>query len=133
VTGTTTLTVGTGTLVSLVVTPLNPTAAAGGLQQFTATGTFSDASTQDITLNAHWSSSHATVATIANPPSVGGQANCIAAGTRTIAANSGGTTDLCHTNDHYGQMVEYLRMNGIVSPARCPVRYDETSFLLYWG
>jgi len=92
ITGTTTLTVGTGTLVSLVITPVNPTAAAGGPQQFTATGTFSDASTQDITLNAHWSSSHATVATIANAPSVGGQANCIAAGTTTIGANSGGTT-----------------------------------------
>jgi len=24
---------------------------------------------------------------------------------------------LSHTNDHYGQMVEYLRMNGIVPPA----------------
>jgi len=92
VTGSTTLTVGTGTLVSLVITPVNPTAAAGGPQQFTATGTFSDASTQDITLNAHWSSSHATVATIANAPSVGGQANCIAAGTTIIGANSGGTT-----------------------------------------
>jgi hypothetical protein len=80
---------------------------------------------------AHWSSS--TVATIANPPSVGGQANCIAAGTTTIDATSGGTTDQCHPNDHYGQMVEYLRMNGIVSPASRPVRYDETSFLLYWG
>jgi uncharacterized protein YjdB len=92
VTGSTTLTVGTGTLISLVVTPVSPTAAAGGPQQFVAAGTFSDASTQDITLNAHWSSSHATVATIANAPSVGGQANCIAAGTTIIGANSGGTT-----------------------------------------
>lgn len=24
--------------------------------------------------------------------------------------------DLAHTNDHYGQMVEYLRMNGVVPP-----------------
>ncbi len=30
----------------------------------------------------------------------------------TIAA-----VGLAHTNDHYGQMVEYLRMNGIVPPA----------------
>jgi uncharacterized protein YjdB len=92
VTGSTTLTVGTGTLISLVVTPVSPTAAAGGPQQFVATGTFSDASTQDITLNAHWSSSHASVATIANAPSVGGQANCIAPGTTIIGANSAGTT-----------------------------------------
>jgi uncharacterized protein YjdB len=92
VTGSTTLTVGSGTLVSVALTPLNPTAAAGTVQQFAAIGTFSDASTQDITLNAHWSSSQATVATVANAPSVAGSVNCIAAGTSTIGANSGGTT-----------------------------------------
>lgn len=92
VTGTTTLTVGSGTLVSLAVTPTTVTASAGTVQQFVATGTFSDGSTQDITLNAHWSSSSAPVATIANAPSVGGLANCIAAGATTIGANSGGIT-----------------------------------------
>ncbi|PYV57628.1 MAG: hypothetical protein DMG98_09990 [Acidobacteria bacterium] len=79
VSGNTTLTVGTGTLVSLVV-------------MFVATGTFSDGSTQDITLNSHWSSSSASVATIANAPSVAGLANCNNAGTSTIGANSGGIT-----------------------------------------
>jgi uncharacterized protein YjdB len=92
VTGSTTLTVGSGTLVSVALTPLNLAAAAGTVQQFAAIGTFSDASTQDITLNAHWSSSQATVATVANAPSVAGSVNCIAAGTSTIGANSGGTT-----------------------------------------
>jgi hypothetical protein len=92
ITGTTTLTVGTGTLVSIAITPATPTATAGTTQQFTATGTFSDASTQDITLNTHWSSSASSVATIANAPSVSGLANCIAVGTSTIGANSGGTT-----------------------------------------
>jgi len=24
---------------------------------------------------------------------------------------------VAHSNDHYGQMVEYLRMNGIIPPA----------------
>jgi uncharacterized protein YjdB len=90
VSGTTTLSVGTGTLVSIVVTPANPSAAAGGTQQFTATGTFSDASTQDITLNSHWSSSSSSVATIANAPSVAGLAQCNAAGSTNIKANSGG-------------------------------------------
>jgi trimeric autotransporter adhesin len=92
VTGTTTLTIGTGTLVSVALTPVAPTAAAGGTQQFVATGTFSDASTQDISLNSHWSSSNATVATIANAPSVAGLAHCIAAGTSSIGVNSGGIT-----------------------------------------
>jgi hypothetical protein len=27
------------------------------------------------------------------------------------------TTAFAHANDHYGQMVEYLRMNGLVPPA----------------
>jgi trimeric autotransporter adhesin len=92
ITGTTTLTVGTGTLVSIAITPAAATATAGGTQQFIATGTFSDASTQDITLNTHWSSSSSSVATIANAPSVAGLANCIAAGTSNIGANSGGVT-----------------------------------------
>jgi uncharacterized protein YjdB len=92
VSGTTTLTIGTGTLVSVALTPVAPTAAAGGTQQFAAIGTFSDASTQDISLNSHWSSSHATVATIANAPSVAGLAHCVAAGTSSIGVNSGGIT-----------------------------------------
>jgi hypothetical protein len=74
------------------VTPNPATASAGTVQQFTATGTFSDGSTQDITLNSHWSSSVASVATIANGPNAAGQASCVAAGTTVIGANSGGTT-----------------------------------------
>jgi uncharacterized protein YjdB len=93
VSGTTTLTVGTGTLTSIVVTPATPTTSAGTTQQFAATGTFSDGSTQDVTLNAHWSSSSASVATVANAPSVAGLAHCIAAGSSNIGANSGGITN----------------------------------------
>jgi uncharacterized protein YjdB len=92
VSGNTTLTVGTGTLVSLALTPAAPTCTVGTAQLFVATGTFSDASTQDITLNSHWSSSSGPVATIANAPSVAGLANCKSAGTSTIGANSGGVT-----------------------------------------
>ena len=90
--GTTTLTMGTGTLQSVAVTPANPTCSAGSTQQFAAVGTFSDSSTQDVTLNSHWSSSHASVSTIANAPSVAGLAQCFAAGSSVIGANSGGTT-----------------------------------------
>ena len=92
VTGTTTLTVGSGTLVSIAVTPSPAAGSVGGTVLFAATGTFSDGSTQDVTLNSHWSSSSAPVATIANAPSVAGLANCNGAGTATIGANSGGTT-----------------------------------------
>lgn len=92
VTGTTTLTIGSGTLVSLAVTPATATCSVGSAQLFAAIGTFSDSSTQDITLNSHWSSSSGPVATIANAPSVAGQANCQGAGTAIIGANSGGIT-----------------------------------------
>ena len=93
VSGTTTLTIGTGTLQSLAVTPANSTCSAGSSQQFAATGTFSDGSTQDITLNSHWSSGSASVATIANGQSGAGLAQCHAAGTSVIGANSAGTTN----------------------------------------
>jgi uncharacterized protein YjdB len=91
--GTTTLTVSSGTLVSVAITPANSTVSNGSTQQFTATGTFSDSTTQDITLNVHWSSSHASVATIANAPSVAGLATTAGVGTTTIGANSGGVTN----------------------------------------
>jgi trimeric autotransporter adhesin len=90
VTSTTSLTVGTGVLVSLQITPINPSIAAGATLQFTSTGTFSDGTMQDVTLNSHWSSSVAAVATIANAPSQAGLAKTNAVGVTTIGANSGG-------------------------------------------
>ncbi len=90
--GTTTLTVSNGTLVSVAITPANSTVSNGSKQQFTATGTFSDSTTQNITLNVHWSSSHASVATIANAPSTAGLATTAGVGSTTIGANSGGVT-----------------------------------------
>jgi uncharacterized protein YjdB len=93
VSGSTTLTVGTGTLVSISVTPASPTITAGQTQQFVATGSFSDGSTQDLTVMAHWSSSVASVATIANAPSVSGLATTTAPGSTVIGANSGGVSN----------------------------------------
>jgi len=90
--GTTTLTVGTGTLSSIVITPANSTVALGSTQQFTATGHFSDGSTQDITMTTHFSSSVASVATIANAPSVAGVATTNGVGTTVIGANSKNVT-----------------------------------------
>jgi hypothetical protein len=90
VTGTTTLTVGTGTLVSTAVSPLNPSVSPGSTQQFTATGTFSDGTIQDVTINSHWSSSNSSVATIANAPIQAGLATTKASGTTTIGVNTRG-------------------------------------------
>src|SRR5207245_10104183 len=52
------------TLVSIAVTPANPSIAKGTTQPFTATGTYSDASTQNLTNTVTWTSSNGSVATI---------------------------------------------------------------------
>ena len=92
VSATTTLTVSNGTLTSIAITPANPQVGVNSTQQFTATGTFSDNSTQDVTFNTHWSSSVASVATIANGPNGAGLATITAAGSTVIGGNSGGIT-----------------------------------------
>src|SRR5689334_1863129 len=51
-------------LSSLKVTPANASVTEGSQQQFTATGTFSDGSTQDLTKNVRWSSSDNSAVTI---------------------------------------------------------------------
>jgi len=88
VTGSTTLSVTAATLTSIAVTPANPSISAGATQQFTATGTFSDASTQNLTSSVTWTSSKTTVATI----SASGLASGVAAGSSTIQAASGSVT-----------------------------------------
>ncbi len=95
--GSTTLTVTAATLVSIAVTPPNPGVARGTTQQFTATGTFSDNSTQDLTGSVIWSSSLANIATVTGN---GGLATGVGVGTSAISATVGaiaGTTNLTVT------------------------------------
>ena len=61
---TTTLTVSNATIVSIAITPSAPTILLGAMEPFTATATFSDGSTQDITLISKWSSSAPKVAVV---------------------------------------------------------------------
>jgi Bacterial Ig-like domain (group 2) len=72
-------------LVSLAITPPNPTIGAGLTQQFTATGTFSDQSTQNLSGSVTWTSATATVATI----NATGLATSLVQGQSTIGAASG--------------------------------------------
>ncbi len=81
------------TLTSLAVTPTSASLIQGHTQQITATGTYNDGSTKDLTGSATWATSDSTVATvssgglvtaastISNPP-----------GTATITATSGTLT-----------------------------------------
>lgn len=72
------------TLVSLALTPANPTLLAGKTQQFTATGSFGDGSSKDVTSQVTWTSSSTGVATITSA----GLASTVANGTTTITAKS---------------------------------------------
>lgn len=83
---------GAPTLVSIAVTPDTGTIDYGSTQQFTATGTYSDASAADITGDVTWDSSDDAVSTI----TAGGLATGVGVGTATISATldavSGDTT-----------------------------------------
>ena len=76
------------TLTSITVTPANPSILTGASQQFTATGTYSDGSTQNITSQATWTSSNTGVATI----STAGLATGVSVGDTTISATLAGVT-----------------------------------------
>jgi hypothetical protein len=82
------LTVATATLASITLNPANPSISKGTMQPFTATGTFSDGSTQDLTSQVTWVSAAPAVATV----SVTGVATGVATGTSTINATLGGIT-----------------------------------------
>ncbi|PSM31767.1 ATP-dependent DNA ligase [Haliangium sp. UPWRP_2] len=92
-TGSTSLTITSATLVSLTVLPRAPSILTGKSQQFTATGSFSDSTTQDLTTLASWSSSVTGVATISSAPGSAGLASARAAGSTTITASVLGASD----------------------------------------
>jgi hypothetical protein len=89
ITGSTSLTVTAPVLQSVTVTPANPSVAAGMTEQFTATGHFSDRSTQNLTTQVTWASATTSVATISNASGKQGLATAVAAGTSSISATSG--------------------------------------------
>jgi uncharacterized protein YjdB len=75
-------------LVSIAIAPANAALLLGTLQQFTATGTYSDHSSQDLTDSVTWSSSDISVASIAG----GGLATALTLGSVTVSAASGSVT-----------------------------------------
>ncbi len=85
----TTLTVTSPTLVSLAVSPVNPSVIVGTSGQFLATGTFSDASTRSMTTTATWGSSDPAVATISNSIGTNGKTSTLSVGSSVISASFG--------------------------------------------
>jgi hypothetical protein len=84
VTGSTSLAVGPPNLVSISVAPQSPSIPAGQTQQFTATGSYTDGSTQNLS-SVTWSSGTTSVATI----STAGLATAVTTGTSVIEAADG--------------------------------------------
>ena len=76
------------TLSSIALSSSTATLQAGTSSQFTASGTYSDGSTADITSQAAWTSADPSVATVDS----GGKATGIAAGTVTITATLQGVS-----------------------------------------
>jgi uncharacterized protein YjdB len=84
-TATASLTVNPAVLTNIVVTPVTTVVGVNGNAQFTATGVFSDNSTQDLSSQVIWTSSNGAFATI----DATGLATGISTGTLTITATSG--------------------------------------------
>src|SRR5215469_7155486 len=73
--------VSSDTVVSIALSPTNPTVQIGGSEQFVATGTTAKGTTRDVTPGATWTSSKPGIATIS-----GGLATAVAAGVTVITA-----------------------------------------------
>jgi hypothetical protein len=80
-----TLAVGAPSLVSIAVVPNATSVPVGSGQQFTATGNYTDGSSQDITSSVSWASSNQTAVSISSS----GLASALAGGNSTITAVSG--------------------------------------------
>jgi hypothetical protein len=80
------LTVTPAELVSIAVTPVNPSIPLGYTLQFTATGTYSDQSTQNLTGDVTWFSSNTNTAVISNAAETKGLATSVSTGTTGIQA-----------------------------------------------
>jgi 6-phosphogluconolactonase (cycloisomerase 2 family) len=108
--GSTTLNVTSTTLVSIGVTPATPTIAKGTFQQFTATGVYSDNTTQNLTNTVTWHAVNPAVASITTAIGSGGLATGVAPGTTQITATLGGVVG--STN---------LKVTALVSIAVTPI------------
>jgi hypothetical protein len=102
-TATFTLTVSSAVLDNMTFSPMDPSVPKGKTTQFTVSGTFSDSTTQDLTFDATWFSSDATIATVSDDPASKGLAKAEgASGTAaTITARFDGydfTTQLTVTD-----------------------------------
>lgn len=128
VSGTTGLTVTAAALVSIAVTPANASIAKGTTQPFTATGTYTDSSTLDLTTSVTWAPTTSAIATVSNAAGSQGLAGALTPGTVTVTATLGtivGTTGLTVTG---ATLVSIA-----VTPATATIRIGATQQYLATG
>ncbi len=78
----------TTTLTAIAIAPTDPSLAVNATQQLTATGSYSNGTTANITASVTWSSSNTAVAAV----STGGLATGASAGSTTITATTAGVS-----------------------------------------
>jgi uncharacterized protein YjdB len=84
--GTAAVTVLPAALLAITVSPTATNLPAGETAPFTATGLYSNATTENITDSVTWSSSDTSDATVSNAPGSQGEVTAVATGASTIAA-----------------------------------------------
>ncbi len=80
-----TLVVTPGLLVSIAVTPANPSVPLDTTLQLVATGTYTDGSTGNISQSTTWTSANGTIA-VANAPGAAGQVTALSLGSSVVTA-----------------------------------------------
>jgi uncharacterized protein YjdB len=90
--GTATLTVTDPPISYVQVTPTNTNLPVGATQQFTATAVFTDFTTRNVTAQATWASTSASVAVVTSSGANAGRASALAEGTTTISATYNGVS-----------------------------------------
>jgi hypothetical protein len=117
-------------LVSITVSPNPGSQALGGTRQFTAIGTYSDASVLNLTESVNWTTSNAGVATVSNTSGSRGLATTVAVGSATITATepSSSVTAGATFNVTAATLVSIA-----VTPASAEVEVDETQQFVATG
>ncbi|HEY2487294.1 MAG TPA: Ig-like domain-containing protein [Candidatus Binataceae bacterium] len=88
--GSTTVTVTAPTLTSLTITPAVPSIAKGTTVQPTASGTFSDGTTEDLTSQVSWTSGNNAIAQVSDAAGTKGLATGLGVGSTAITATLSG-------------------------------------------
>jgi hypothetical protein len=124
ITGSDTVTVSGASLVSIAITPANPSIITGKAQPLTATGTYNDGTTQDITGKVSWSGAVPGVLDL----SIVGLVTARGAGTATITAASGSisASDTIKVSD-------VILMSIAITPANPSIPKGETQQLIATG